>query len=77
VPICLAGVLIVRVISAFKANQILLGGAVINLLANVALNLVLMRWWGVAGIAISTTLSHLLTYTYLFVRMRRLMHRAE
>ena len=76
VPICLAGVLIVRVISALKSNHLLLRGALLNLAVNVVLNLVFMRWWGVAGIALSTTVTHLVSYGYLFVMMRRLVRRA-
>jgi putative peptidoglycan lipid II flippase len=72
VPICLAGVLIVRVISALKSNSLLLHGAILNMLINVSLNLIFMRWWGVAGIALSTTIAHLISYSYLFLRLRKL-----
>ncbi len=73
VPICLAGVLIVRVISALKSNHLLLRGALLNIVVNIALNLLFMRWWGVAGIALSTTIAHAVSYTYLFLCMRKLM----
>lgn len=74
VPICLAGVLIVRVISALKSNRLLLQGAILNMAVNVSLNLIFMRWWGVAGIALSTTIAHLISYAYLFLRLRKLQH---
>ena len=73
VPICMAGILVVRLISALKANSLLPQGAVLNLAANVALNWIFMQYWGVAGIALSTTLAHLLSYGYLYVRMRRVL----
>lgn len=77
VPICMAGILVVRLISALRANSLLPQGAVLNLVANTILNLIFMRHWGVAGIALSTTIAHLLSYGYLFLRMRRILHAAN
>ncbi len=77
VPICMAGILVVRLISALRANSLLPQGAVLNLVANTVLNLIFMRYWGVAGIALSTTIAHLLSYGYLFLRMRRILNAAN
>ncbi len=53
-PAYFVGILFVRVISALKANVVLLWGAAINLVVNIGLNLLLGPWLGVAGIALST-----------------------
>ena len=65
VPFYLAGILFVRVISALQRNTVLMCGAVISLAVNVVMNLVLMRYLGVAGIALSTSIVYLLSLIYL------------
>jgi len=55
VPFVVVGMLLVRLVSSLKKNQILLLGAAITLPLNVVLNLLFMRWLGVAGVALSTS----------------------
>jgi peptidoglycan biosynthesis protein MviN/MurJ (putative lipid II flippase) len=49
-----------RVLSAFDGNRTVLAIGVLNLLMNVGGNLLLMRCFGVRGIALSTSLMYLM-----------------
>jgi putative peptidoglycan lipid II flippase len=73
VPVFALGILTVKLISALKANRLLMWGAGINLVFNIVCNYVLMKWLGVAGIALSTSLMYLVSCCYLlFVSLRLL-----
>lgn len=65
VPFYVLGILFVRFISSVQRNEILMWGAVITLALDVILNLVFMRWLGVAGIALSTAVCYLVSCLYL------------
>lgn len=54
-PFVLANILIVRFISAVQGNRILLATAAVQMPLNIVGNYVLMQRFGVAGIALSTT----------------------
>lgn len=71
VPFVMIGMLFVRLASALQRNRILLVGAMITLPLNVMLNLVLTRYLGVAGIAVSTTLVFVTSCCYLVFAVRR------
>lgn len=60
------GILGVRLISAMAKNEILMKIAVVNLLLNIVLNFLLMKWLGVAGIALSTSLVYFVSTTIIF-----------
>ncbi|MEK6302026.1 MAG: lipid II flippase MurJ [Acidobacteriota bacterium] len=75
-PVYLAGMLFVRLLSALKANRILMWGTVISFVLNIALDYVLMRWLGVAGIALSTTLVYSGSFTFLVLMTLRVLKRA-
>jgi putative peptidoglycan lipid II flippase len=77
IPFYVAGILLVRLISSFRANHFLLWGAIINLVINVSLNYLLMRWLGVAGIALSTSVVYLISFTYCYVVINRLILKTE
>lgn len=72
-PFFLMGTLLTRLVSACKANEILMWGAIFSFVLNVALNLVLMEWFDVAGIALSTSLVYLFSSVYISVRLVRLL----
>lgn len=55
IPFYMLGALLVRLVFAMGKNQILFIVFVISLIANIVLNLIFIRWMGVAGIALSTT----------------------
>ena len=77
IPLYLVGILIVRLISALRANSILMWGCVMNFVVNVVLNYVLMQWLHVAGIALSTAVVYLVSVTYLSVMLRRVLKQCE
>jgi len=67
VPFYTLGTLFVKFLSAARRNEILMYGMAISLVLDVILNLVLMRYWGVAGIALSTSATYLVSLCYLVV----------
>ncbi|WP_309671325.1 lipid II flippase MurJ [Gemmatimonas sp.] len=77
VPGHLLGILYVRLISALQANRLLTIGAAINLVVNIALNVVFMRRYGVAGIALSTAAVYAVSCAYLAVVAHRRLRAAE
>lgn len=73
VPVYVLGMLIVRLISALRANRILMWGAGINLVFNIVCNYLLMKWLGVGGIALSTSLMYLVSTGFLLFMALRLI----
>ena len=71
----LLGILFVRLISAMKGNRILMCSAMVSLPLNVGLNYVLMKYMGVSGIALSTTLVYAFSLAFLSVMSYRMMRR--
>ena len=59
IPFFAVSMLHVRMLSALKRNDILMYAAGVNLSLDVVFNLICMRWWGVAGIALSTSLFYM------------------
>jgi len=66
-----------RFLVAMRRTDLVLYCGVVNLGLDIVLNLVLMRWLGVAGIALATSLWTVSTLFYLWFWSRRLMARAE
>lgn len=77
VPVHLLGILYVRLISALQANRLLTIGSAINLVVNIGLNVVFMRRYGVAGIALSTAAVYAVSCVYLAVAAHRQLRVAE
>lgn len=67
----------VRVVSALKRNALLMTFAAVNAVLNVLLNFLLMRPYGVAGIALSTSIVYLVSCTLIFGSLRLLLGRKE
>jgi len=65
IPFHLFGILLVRLISALKANRLLMWSAGINFFLNIFFNWVLMQKFSIMGIALSTTLVYVLACFYL------------
>jgi putative peptidoglycan lipid II flippase len=71
IPFYTVGILAVRMIAALKKTTVLVWGAAISLILNIALNYLLMKIFGIAGIALSTSLVYMISMTYLlFMSMR-------
>ena len=66
IPFYIASILLVRLISAMRYNQILMWGSGGNLIVNIGLNYLFMQWLGVPGIALSTSGVYLFSFLFLF-----------
>jgi putative peptidoglycan lipid II flippase len=73
----LCGVFFVRLISAMKGNAILMLCAMISLPLNVFLNYVLMRYMGVSGIALSTSLVYVFSSVFVSLASYRILRGRE
>ncbi|MCA9629435.1 MAG: polysaccharide biosynthesis C-terminal domain-containing protein [Myxococcales bacterium] len=71
IPVHVLAALNVRLLSALSANQTMFWAASVSTISNVVLNVLLVRWMGLAGIALSTSLSTALTYGLLEWALRR------
>lgn len=67
IPFNVCGLLLVRFLSAARRNDVLMYAAGGSLLLDLVLNLVLMRYWGVAGIALSTSLVYMFSCVFVIV----------
>jgi putative peptidoglycan lipid II flippase len=75
IPFYILGQLGVRLISALKRNSVLMVIAGVNLVVNVIFNLISMRYWGVAGIALSTSLVYLVSCTLVYASIANSLRR--
>ena len=66
-----------RFILAMRRTDLILYGGLLNLALDIALNLVLMRWMGLAGIALATSLWTAATLIFLWYWSRRLLAEAD
>jgi putative peptidoglycan lipid II flippase len=66
-----------RFVAAMRRNDVLLSASAISLVLDIGLNLVLMRVWGVAGIALSTSLVYIVTLVLLSAWSTTLLRREE
>ncbi|NJS09007.1 MAG: murein biosynthesis integral membrane protein MurJ [Microcoleus sp. CSU_2_2] len=66
IPFYIASILVVRLISAMRYNQVLMWGSAGNLIVNIGLNYLFMQWLGVPGIALSTSGVYLFSF-FIFV----------
>jgi putative peptidoglycan lipid II flippase len=73
IPFYVLCILFVRFLSSIGRNEVLMWGSAINLTLDIALNLVLMSWWGVAGIALSTSLVYVVASVFLSTWSIRLL----
>lgn len=77
VPFYFLGILGVRLISALKANRLLLYITVVTFTVNILLNLLLSHWFGVAGIALSTSGVYLVSYALVMIALRWRLGRVD
>ena len=66
-----------RFLVAMRRTDMVLYCGILNLALDVVLNLVLMRYFGVAGIALATSLWTISTFLFLWYWSNRTLHRAE
>lgn len=73
IPFYVWAMLFVRFLSSLRRNDVLMYGAVISLILDVYLNFALMKVWGVAGIALSTSLVYGVSFLFLSLYSIRLL----
>ena len=73
VPLYVVSMLLVKLISAAKANHLLMWGALISLVANITLTYLLMWWFDVVGIALATSAMYLISFVFLLFATLRLI----
>ncbi len=75
IPFYIAAVMASRVILALRAGSFLFYTSLVNLAANFALNLMFMKWLGVAGLALATAgvylISSIMLYAYMLMILPR------
>lgn len=71
IPFYVTGILVVRLISSIQANTILMWVSAVNLITNIVLDYLFMHWFGVVGIALSTSLVYLMSFIYCWVLFSR------
>lgn len=67
IPFYVCSMLLVRFLSAMRRNDLLMYAAIVNLVLDIALNLILMRRWGIAGIALSTSLVYVASFLFVAI----------
>jgi len=70
IPSAMVMALVLRLISSMKANHLLFSAALLFGTLNLALDVALSRFMGVAGIALSSAITQLVTMLYLLLLMR-------
>jgi putative peptidoglycan lipid II flippase len=62
IPFYIANIVVVRLLSSMKLNQVLMWISGLSILVNILLNYVFMHWLGIPGIALSTSCVYLFTF---------------
>jgi putative peptidoglycan lipid II flippase len=69
VPLSMLLALLLPMVASLKRNSMLLAAAVLSLAGNLILSFVFMNIWGVAGLALTAAIVHLLTVLFLANRL--------
>lgn len=77
IPFFAASRVFYRFLIAMRRTDLVFYCGIINLVLDVVLNLLLMRWYGVAGIALATSLWTVSTFIFLWYWAHRVLARAE
>jgi putative peptidoglycan lipid II flippase len=77
VPPYILSMLFVRLISALKANQLMLWGNILNLSMCIGLTYFLMQWFGAVGIALATSMMYLVSTAFLALVSLRLIKKKQ
>jgi putative peptidoglycan lipid II flippase len=65
IPFYIGCILVVRLLSSMRNNTIIMWGSACNLIVNISLNYLLMQWFGIVGIALSTSFVYLFSFVFL------------
>lgn len=67
IPFYIANILVVKLISSMQQNRLLMWVSGFNLIINVIGNYFFIQWFGIKGIALSTSCVYLFSFLYVFV----------
>jgi putative peptidoglycan lipid II flippase len=70
IPFYILSIPVVRLVSSLKGNHLLLRGACLSFVLNIVLNVLFMRWLGVAGIALSTSITYIVSFLFLYSQLQ-------
>lgn len=65
IPFYVTNILVVRLISALRANSILMWGSLVNAIVNVLLNIFFIKTMGITGIALSTSCMYIICLCFM------------
>lgn len=71
IPFYVAGILLVRLISSMGANHILMWVALCNLIINIVANYIFSQWFGISGIALSTTCVYIFSFSLILYYIKQ------
>jgi putative peptidoglycan lipid II flippase len=70
IPFYMLSIAVVRVLSSLRKNHVLMAIAVVNLFMDIILNQVFIRQFGLAGIALSTSVVYLISFILIVTALR-------
>lgn len=77
IPFFLLATLVVRLVTSLQYNQLLMYGNMISLPLNIVLNFILMKYFGLMGIAISTVLVYAVSLLFLSVGLKNKLNKLK
>jgi putative peptidoglycan lipid II flippase len=77
IPFFVSSRVFYRFLIAMRRTDLILYCGVVNLILDIVLNLILMRWFGVAGIALATSLWMISTFFFLWYWAARVLPRKD
>jgi putative peptidoglycan lipid II flippase len=77
IPFYMMSILVVRAISALKANRILMWAALVNMFTNIGFNYLFIQVFGIVGIAVSTSLVYFGSWLMVTVGLYRVLRRVH
>ncbi len=67
IPFYVGNVLMIRLITSMRMNRVITWTCAINLLTNILFNFLFIKWLGIAGIALSTSLVYVVCFSINFI----------
>jgi putative peptidoglycan lipid II flippase len=77
IPFFLSATLITRLVASLRYNQLLMFGSMISLPLNIIMNYVLMQYFGLMGIAMSTVFAYAVSLLFLSVGLYRKLNKLK
>lgn len=71
IPFYILSIMFVRLLSAFAENSVLMKICMVNFIVNILGNYILMKLFGVAGIALSTSIVYLSSFILIFISLSK------